>query len=95
MIPTPRTDDAEVYYSEIVNGSEGGLYWVKADFAQQLEQELHWARVRIAEMRDEVIEEVAHHIDGAPLTYAGPDPQGVSDLKRLIIWAILDLKGPK
>lgn len=40
MSDTPRTDDAEVYYSEIVTGRDGGLYWVRADFARQLEREL-------------------------------------------------------
>lgn len=40
MRPTPRTDKAEVYYSEIVTGREGGLYWVPADFARELESEL-------------------------------------------------------
>ena len=41
MMQTPRTDEAEVYYSEIVTGRDGGLYWVKADFARQLERELN------------------------------------------------------
>lgn len=38
--PTPRTDEEEVYYSEIVTGRDTGLYWVRAEFARQLEREL-------------------------------------------------------
>lgn len=37
--PTPRTDAEEVYYSEIVTGRDAGLYWVRSDFARQLERE--------------------------------------------------------
>jgi hypothetical protein len=38
--PTPQTDAAEVYYSEIVSGRDAGLYWVRAEFARQLERSL-------------------------------------------------------
>lgn len=34
------TDQAEVYYSEIVTGRDAGLYWVKADTARRLERVL-------------------------------------------------------
>lgn len=43
--------------------------------------------------RDGVIEEVAKHIEASPLTYAGPDPGAVRDLKFLIVAAIRDMKG--
>ena len=42
--------------------------------------------------RESVIEEVAKHIEAAPLTYFGPDPGGVRDLKFLIVAAIRDMK---
>lgn len=43
--------------------------------------------------RDAVIEEVAKHIEASPLTYFGPDPGGVRDLRYLIVAAIRDMKG--
>lgn len=46
-----------------------------------------------SETRESIIEEVAKAIEAAPLTYAGPDPQGVRDLRYLIVSAIRDLKG--
>ena len=50
---TPRTDEAKVYYSEIVTGRDGGLYWVKADFARQLERELAVIRQEFGVMLQE------------------------------------------
>ena len=43
--------------------------------------------------RDAVIEEVAKHIEASPITYFGPDPGGVRDLRYLIVAAIRDMKG--
>lgn len=43
--------------------------------------------------REAVIEEIAKHIEDAPLTYMGPDPGGIKDLKFLIVEAIRDMKG--
>ena len=43
--------------------------------------------------REAVIEEVAKHIEGATLTYFGPDPGGVKDLKYLIVAEIRGMKG--
>lgn len=43
--------------------------------------------------REAVIEEIAKHIEDAPLTYMGPDPGGIKDLKFLIVAAIRDMKG--
>lgn len=48
-----------------------------------------------SETRDTIIEEVAKDIESAPLTYAGPDPQGIQDMRLLIVWAIRDMKGKK
>lgn len=48
-----------------------------------------------SESRSTVIEEVAKEIESAPLTYAGPDPHVVSDLRYLIVCAIRDMKGEK
>lgn len=42
--------------------------------------------------RNQIIEEVAKSIEAAPLTYAGPDPHVVSDLRYLIVCAIRDMK---
>jgi hypothetical protein len=44
MSDTPRTDEAEVYYSEIVTGRDAGLHWVRADFARKLEGEINELR---------------------------------------------------
>ena len=43
--------------------------------------------------RDDVIEEVAQNLANMPLTYAGPDPNGIRDLCYLIISAVRDMKG--
>ena len=50
--------------------------------------------VRPEARRNEIIEEVAKNIEAAPLTYTGPDPHVVSDLRYLIVCAIRDLKTP-
>lgn len=42
--------------------------------------------------RYSIIEECAQAIESAPLTYAGPDPQGVRNLRFLIVEAIRGLK---
>ena len=57
-----------------------------------------WWRVLLpqtvpSESRSTIIEEVAKEIESAPLTYAGPDPQGIRDMRTLIVWAIRDMKG--
>jgi len=46
-IATPRTDAEEVHASEIFTGKEAGLYWVRAEFAQQLERETVALRAQI------------------------------------------------
>ncbi len=43
--------------------------------------------------RADVIEEVAKHVEASPLTYFGPDPGGIKDLRYLIVAAIRDMKG--
>ena len=40
--------------------------------------------------RAEVIEEIAKAVEAAPLTYAGPDPGGIRDLRTLIVMLIRD-----
>ena len=45
--------------------------------------------------RDVAIEEVAKAVESAPLTYAGPDPQGIRDLRYLLVLTIRDMKGKK
>lgn len=42
--------------------------------------------------RDAIIEEVAKGVEAAPITYMGPDPGGIQDLRYLIIAAIRDMK---
>jgi hypothetical protein len=42
--------------------------------------------------RDSVIEECANWLEKAPLTYAGPDPQGVKNLRFLIVLGLRGLK---
>ena len=54
--------------------------------------EAHIERLSHGPTRSQIIEEVAQSIESAPLTYAGPDPQGVRDLHYLIVCAIRDLK---
>lgn len=44
-LPTPRTDEAKVYYSEIVSGHAVGLYWVPVGVSADLERELAEARM--------------------------------------------------
>ena len=66
QLDTPRTDEAEVYYSEIVTGRDGGMYWVKADFARQLEREVNALHAQIRLM------------DGEGKHYAAPDAGGPS-----------------
>lgn len=44
------------------------------------------------EDRNTIIEECAKHVELASLTYAGPDPSGISDLRYLIVASIRDLK---
>lgn len=51
-LPTPRTDEAEVYYSDIVSGQAVGLYWVPVGFAAQLERELaHMAELAAGKVK--------------------------------------------
>jgi hypothetical protein len=47
---------------------------------------------RYVPTRHSIIEECATAIESAPLTYTGPDPQGVRDLRYLIVCAIRALK---
>ena len=71
MSDTPRTDEAEVYYSEIVTGRDRGLYWVKADFARELEREMERLRAGwiesdkialAARIKDAAMQEPQSHI---------------------------------
>lgn len=50
-------------------------------------------RSETAFSRDAVIEEVAKRVETATLTYMGPDPGGIKDLKFLIVETIRDMKG--
>lgn len=59
-----------------------------ADLIEVLAKSTHSATPRA-----EVIEEVAKHVEGASLTYFGPDPGGVQDLRFLIVAAIRGMKG--
>ena len=45
----------------------------------------------LKKLRAEAIKEVINAIEDAPLTYAGPDPHIVSDLRYLIIRSVRDL----
>ena len=62
-VETPRTDEAEVYYSEIV--ADGGLYWVKAGFARRLERQLNSVREAIAHDRCDGESEWARGVNAA------------------------------
>lgn len=50
------------------------------------------ASEKAATDRNAVIEEVAKIIEESPLTYSGPDPQGIRALHQLMVAAIRDLK---